>query len=495
MSKHILFISSLIAFIVWVFLNNIFVYPYISLIIFLFFSLFFINYILFSHLRFFIIYPFLLSFFLLGVFISYKEYQENSLKYEQIQNYFYTDTNKIEWEIQKLDTYNDYSKNYIIKLKKINDKIIENPIFWIVESPYNYTFSSWDNVFFESKIYPFQNFSSFNYEKYMLSKNLYFKTYPWSISFLWWSKEKNKYITYLEKLRINILSSIHFLYPQEEAIFLWGILLGARENISKDLKDDFNNSWLTHLIAVSGFNITILILFFSFFFSFFPPFLRIVLISFFVIFFTFLVGYSAPVLRASLMGLLWFYVVSLWRKASFELLFFSSLFLMILFNPLSLNYDISLQLSFFSVLGIVYLQKPLERILYFVPSFFAIKESLILSMSALLFTLPLIIINFWQMSIISPLSNIVVAPTIPFAMLFWFLSIILFPLSTILGQIFWYITYIFLRFDIYMVHFFWSLKISLLQIDFWFLSSYFLIIYYLLIFLFLSKQKKYYSPL
>ncbi|NUJ97448.1 ComEC family competence protein [Candidatus Gracilibacteria bacterium] len=494
MSKHILFISSLIAFIVGVFLNNIFVYPYISLIILLFFSLFFINYILFSHIRFFIIYPFLLSFFLLGVFISYKEYQENSLKYEQIQKNFYTDTNKIEGEIQKLDTYNDYSKNYIIKLKKINDKIIENPIFGIVESPYNYTFFSGDNVFFESKIYPFQNFSSFNYEKYMLSKNLYFKAYPWSISFLG-GKEKNKYITYLEKLRINILSSIHFLYPQEEAIFLGGILLGARENISKDLKDDFNNSGLTHLIAVSGFNITILILFFSFFFSFFPPFLKIVLISFFVIFFTFLVGYSAPVLRASLMGLLGFYIVSLGRKASFEFLFFSSLFLMILFNPLSLNYDISLQLSFFSVLGIVYLQKPLERILYFVPSFFAIKESLVLSISALLFTLPLIIINFGQMSIISPLSNIVVAPTIPFAMLFGFLSIILFPLSTILGQIFGYITYIFLRFDIYMVHFFGSLKISLLQIDFGFLSSYFLIIYYLLIFLFLSKQKKYYSPL
>jgi predicted membrane metal-binding protein len=69
-------------------------------------------------------------------------------------------------------------------------------------------------------------------------------------------------------------------------------------------------------------------------------------------------------------------------------------FFMLILSPLSLNYDVSFHLSFLAVLGIIYTQKFFDRIFYFLPEIFAIKESLVLTLSSLSFTLPIMIFNF-----------------------------------------------------------------------------------------------------
>jgi competence protein ComEC len=69
----------------------------------------------------------------------------------------------------------------------------------------------------------------------------------------------------------------------------------------KTLGDNFNNSGLTHLIAVSGFNITILVIFFGYFIKYFPPYIRFILISIVITLFTILVGFNPPVIRAAIM--------------------------------------------------------------------------------------------------------------------------------------------------------------------------------------------------
>ncbi|MDR3151187.1 MAG: ComEC/Rec2 family competence protein [Candidatus Peribacteria bacterium] len=57
------------------------------------------------------------------------------------------------------------------------------------------------------------------------------------------------------------------------------------------LSNNFNNSGLTHMIAVSGFNITILIIFFGYIIKFFPPYIRFIVISIIITLFTILVGF------------------------------------------------------------------------------------------------------------------------------------------------------------------------------------------------------------
>jgi competence protein ComEC len=97
---------------------------------------------------------------------------------------------------------------------------------------------------------------------------------------------------------------------------------------------------------------------------------------------------------------------------------------MIILSPFSLNYDVSLHLSFLAVLGIIYTQKFFDNLFNFLPNFLEIKTAFVLTLSALVFTLPIMIFNFGQVSILAPFANIAVTWTIPIAMLFGFISIL-----------------------------------------------------------------------
>jgi competence protein ComEC len=287
------------------------------------------------------------------------------------------------------------------------------------------------------------------------------------------------------------LNSIYEIYPKEEAIFLWGILIWARESLPNELKQDFNNSWLTHFIAVSWFNITILIIFITYLLRYFPIFLRVIFITLSIAFFTILVGDTAPVIRASIMGLIWYYILISGRKWDILSIVLITAIIMIIISPLSLNYDVSLHLSFLAVLWIVYTQKFFENTFSFLPNFLEIKTAFTLTLSALIFTLPIMIFSFWQVSILAPFANIAVTWTIPLAMIFGFISIIVHFVYPVAWIIIWYITWIFLKWDIIVVHFFWKLEWSLLKIDLWIYKYHLEIIYFIiLIFLILWFKKK-----
>jgi len=74
----------------------------------------------------------------------------------------------------------------------------------------------------------------------MLSRGIYFSTSSNIIDTL---EESRQGILYqLSSLRSSFLLRVSTIFPEQEAIFLGGILLGARENIPRDLQEDFNNS-------------------------------------------------------------------------------------------------------------------------------------------------------------------------------------------------------------------------------------------------------------
>ncbi|MDA7494865.1 ComEC/Rec2 family competence protein, partial [Candidatus Gracilibacteria bacterium] len=282
---------------------------------------------------------------------------------------------------------------------------------------------------------------------------------------------------------------------KNEAIFLGGILLGARESLSDEIKEDFNNSGLTHFIAVSGFNITILILFVGYLIKYFPRYLQAIIILAFIIFFVAIVGNTAPVLRAAIMGFIGYIVLISGRKGhSYTILIFTAA-VMVIVSPLSLNADVSLHLSFLAVLGIIFTQDFYKKLFSWAPSTLAIQEALILTFAALTFTLPLMLFNFGQVSILSPLANISVTWTIPIAMLLGFITIIVYIVSPFIGEIFGYLTWILLKFDMLMVQFFGNLEFSVLKYNFGVYKTEFLILYfifstYLLLYFQTKKREK-----
>ena len=267
----------------------------------------------------------------------------------------------------------------------------------------------------------------------------------------------------------------------------------SSENLPERLKENFNNSWLTHFIAVSGFNITILILFIWFLVKYIPRPFDVIIILGNIFLFTLLVGNTAPVIRASIMWWLSYLALVSGRQNSVLSTLCLTWVAMATYSPLSLNYDVSLHLSFAAVIGIIYLQKHLHLIFKRIPNIFEIREALILTIAALIATLPIMIINFGQFSALAIISNILVTWTIPIAMLGGFLSIIVYYFFPILWEIFAYFTWLLLKWDITIVHFFGELKFSVIKLDLW-EYKYFSLGLYTIILLFiiilLEKKKK-----
>jgi len=428
--------------------------------------------------------------FIIWVFISDINHLNIQDKENILKPFYNNEKHELIFKIEWINKISDYQIEYIARLNKVWETKINKTIKSILKVSKSSELNKWNIIKTNSKLYEFKDFDWFSYKNYMLSKNLFFSTNIYSYEIIDNFKINNIELNII-KLRKHFLKSINEIYPKEEAIFLWWILIWARESLPDELKTNFNNSWLTHFIAVSWFNITILIVFVTFLLQYFPIYIRIILISLFVILFTILVWNTAPVIRASIMGLIWYYVLISWRTWNILSIIILTAIIMILFSPLSLNYDISLHLSFLAVLWIIYSQKFFEKIFNFLPNFLEIKTAFTLTISALIFTLPIMIFSFWQVSILAPLANIAVTWTIPFAMLFGFISVIVHTVYPIWWIFIWYITWIFLKWDIIVVHFFWKLEWSLLKIDLWIYKIHLEILYFIiLIFIIIWFRKK-----
>ncbi len=488
-SLNKLFIYFSISIIVWIFTNNILNFATTSIIVLLILIVLFFNF--YIYVKNFWKYLILIIIWLI-IWIWVSNYNINNIikKEDFLNKYTNNKTHNIEIEIKNIYNTQEYNYIYSAKLLTINWKTINKNVNWLFYIPKNYKLEKWNIIWFNSKILKFQNIENFKYKEYMLTKNLYFKSYIYSFENI-----KNKKLNIVEKniskIRNFFINTIREIYPNEEAIFLWWILIWARENIPLELKNDFNNSWLTHIIAVSWFNITILIVFLSFLLKTFPVFIKSILISFFIIFFAMLVWDSASVVRASIMWIIWYNILVSWRQwSSLAIISLTALF-MLLYSPLSINYDVSFHLSFLAVLWIIYTQKFFSKIFYFLPDFLEIKNAFTLTLSALTFTLPIIFFNFGQVSIISPLANIAVWWTLPISMLLGFISIFVYYVFNIAWIFIWYLTWIFLKWDISVIHFFWKQEWSLIQYDFWIYKNYIEIIYFIiLIFVIIYFRKK-----
>lgn len=486
MNKQIIAIYFWIFYILWIFINNLVQSLITSLLVLLFLVVLFL--LLFLKIKkYILIFLFCFLWFFLWIYISSLNIEKINKNNEFLNNF----KNKVNFEVEILNISKISDSNiiYIVRVKKINKIVLNANILAEIYINWNHKIDNWENIKFESKIYNFENFNGFNYKKFNLSKNIYFKTYVYNYEKI----SKNKLNIIYKKIyltREGIINIINNIYTKDEAIFLSWILLWAREDLSIELKQNFNNSWLTHLIAVSWFNITIIIIFFSSLIKVFPTNIKIIIMSLLIIIFTILVWAWAAIIRAAIMWIIWFIIVNYWRKWNMLIILILTLSLMVTFSPLSLNYDVSLQLSFLAVLWIIYFQKNIENIFSFLPNIFEIKNAFCLTISAIILTLPIMIFNFWQISIIAPLSNILVIWTIPLSMFFWFLSIISYKINDFFWIVIWYIARVFLKWDIIIVNLLWNNSFSNIKYDFWIYKYYYEIIYFIIIIFIILWTKK-----
>lgn len=213
---------------------------------------------------------------------------------------------------------------------------------------------------------------------------------------------------------------IQSLYFEPEASFVSGLLLGSRKGMPDDLTDAFQSVGLLHTVAISGYNMSLIVAATFHVFGFLPFRRRLLFSIVAVVFFVILIGASAAALRAGLMACITMWGLYTGRKSQAVFALLWAGVLMILWNPYILAYDIGFQLSYASTAGLMVFSTWING-----KSF--LKEALAMTLSAQIATLPFMLYYFGQVSFVAPLANILVAPLLPLAMLFSGLSLVFGP--------------------------------------------------------------------
>jgi competence protein ComEC len=283
-----------------------------------------------------------------------------------------------------------------------------------------------------------KKFDNFDYPAFLRMKGVFAVAYSPQIKLL-----KHGEAWSLDFLREDFETRINKLLAEPFSGLMAGLLIGSKRNISQEILEDFKATGLTHIVTVSGFNITILVVFINAVFAFLPKFWRLVFSVILIVFFVLFVGASPGVLRAGIMGFLAVFAAYIERLNVSLIALCWSGFLMVLVNPWILIFDIGFQLSFLAVLSLILVMPIFAELKFFdfLPERFGFKEAFLTALAAQVFVLPVILINFKEFSVIAPLANVFVVPLIPLVMLAGFLmllsSIVLPPVSLVFVFFVW----------------------------------------------------------
>lgn len=283
-------------------------------------------------------------------------------------------------------------------------------------------------------------FNGFNYGNYLSRYGVYSVMYYPYIDVLE-EGHGNFFWSGMMWMQTKFLSQINKLLPEPHASFEAGLLVGARKGIPLDLMEQFNITGLTHIIAISGYNITIIIVFVMWMLKGLPRRIGFGIAVGSIVLFTLFVGASPAVVRASIMGILGLIALNYGRQTNISLTILWTAFFMVLWNPKILWWDVGFQLSFSAVLGLIYVAPLFEKYSAKLPQAFGIREAILMTLSAQVMALPIIIFNFERLSLISPISNLLVAFALPPAMLFGFIAVLVSFLSHTLALIPAYLTW------------------------------------------------------
>jgi len=227
---------------------------------------------------------------------------------------------------------------------------------------------------------------------------------------------------------------INQLLPEPQSSLMDGLLLGMRIQLPDDFKTALRNSGTTHIVALSGYNITVVVGFFLWMMKHLRRRWALLGAGIGVLLFVLMTGAAASVVRAAIMG--WILLLTaLWgRKRHMANAILLAGVFMVAINPLILQSDVGFQLSLSATIGLLYLTPLFSNLLSRWPA--VLREGLSTTLSATVFTLPLVMFHFGGFSIVTLLANLLVIPLIPITMLVGFVSVAIFavlPFMKLIG--------------------------------------------------------------
>ncbi|MDD3694088.1 MAG: ComEC/Rec2 family competence protein [Candidatus Pacebacteria bacterium] len=298
----------------------------------------------------------------------------------------------------------------------------------------------------------------FNYDNYLAKDSIYYIFSYAEVNKL--EEGKKSLQRSLYRLKTFFLSHAYRSIPNPESGFLAGILFGEKSALSKDYDEAFRVVGLSHIVVLSGYNMSVVVVLLMSILSFLRREVRSVVALCGITAFALLVGAGPTVVRASLMASLLVIANLFGREYRIDRALIIAGVVMVVFNPRILLFDISFQLSFLATYGLIKISPWMTYVVRFLPTKFLIRESASATLSAQLMVTPLILYKMGNMSLISPLANILVLPIIPLAMGVGFLEALVSMVIPVALEPFAFVATIILRYPLWIAKTFSSITLA-----------------------------------
>lgn len=334
-----------------------------------------------------------------------------------------------------------------------------------------------------------RNNSGFDYKEYLKINKIYgiITAKQESIKVL---KEKNLNIVLINinKCSNKIKENANKLFDKNEANLLSGILIGDKEGIEKEVQENFRDSNLSHMLAVSGAHVSYVILGITYVLKkvkvnkLWSNMITIVTLCCFI----FLTGASSSVIRACIMAIYIIIGHMMHRKTKLISSVSLSLLIILILNPYKLL-DIGLQLSYGGTIGIILFSGVLAKkaklnnlLEGFVNKLkYRVKQLIVVCVSANLIIFPIIAAHYSTMCLTFVISNICAGPILGVIIILGFITIFVSFISIDIAKPFALILNIFIQILMYITKICSSLPFSKLYIKTPSLSQ--IIIYYMIL--------------
>lgn len=255
----------------------------------------------------------------------------------------------------------------------------------------------------------------FNYGRYLKScgikKSYVIKSYK--------KVDENRFYRAIGNIKEKIITTNKYLYKDRSGI-LNAILVGDKSNIEKKEKNIFFDSGTSHVMAISGLHISIIVVLLTSIFGKIRNMKVFLLMSVFLVIYGKIVGEGASVQRAIWLIILIY--ISYFTDERYDIanLLFLIAGIMIFENPYVI-YNISFLLSFASIFSITVLNKYFKKVFY--------GNVIVSTISATIATWPIILYTFKEMSIMGILGNFIAIPAITTIIFLDLASVLLYILN------------------------------------------------------------------
>ena len=301
---------------------------------------------------------------------------------------------------------------------------------------------------------------TFNYPKYLQARGV-----SYALSFaqieIHGHGQGNRVVQTILQGKQTFMQRIESVIPEPEVGLAEGLLLGVKQALGDELETVFRKTGIIHIVVLSGYNVTLVVIFITYILSYALPYkMRIPFGLIAIVCFAVLVGLSATVVRASIMAALILFARATGRTyAVMRALMFAGV-VMIVINPYLLVYDVGFQLSFVATLGLLFVAPHVEKVLWFVPNIFQVREFLTATIATQIFVMPILLYSIGEFSLVSVVVNVLVLPMVPVAMLLTFITGLvgfMFPtVAVLLG----YVTYVCLLYILSVATFFAAVPLA-----------------------------------